>query len=384
MKSFRPNRSDIVAGLSLVIALLALLWATDPTPRTVPANTEQPQTTDNPVPGLQALDTVESVPGATTSLEQLSQMSAGIVEAASRSVVRVEHASLQRVAPSDDLETYFGKLPTENIGSGIIVDASGLVLTNYHVIRGAEEIQVRGADHLPHRAQLVGFDPLTDLALLKIAGLKLPALKWGRSGDVSSGQLVWAIGSPYGLDQSVTLGIVSSANRPTLLDSPFQDFLQTDAAINPGSSGGALIDARGRLIGINTAIAGDRFAGIGFSLPSDTAQLVVSQLLSTGSVPRGWIGVQLGNVTPARAAMAGAQADSGAYIESLNAGSNTPAVQAGLRVSDICVGFNGQPVSGPLGLIRLIAAHPIGTIAKLDVVRNGQVISVDVQVAVRP
>jgi S1-C subfamily serine protease len=381
MKSFRPNRSDIIAGLSLVIALLAFLWATAPAPQPEPATAEQPSAPNKTMSSAQAVD---AAPGSALSLEELSQTSARIVAAASRSVVRVEHASQRRVAPADDLEVYFGKLPSESIGSGIVVDASGLVLTNYHVIRGAQEIQVRGADHVLHVAQLVGFDPLTDLALLRAAQLKLPALEWGSSREVVSGQLAWAIGSPYGLDLSVTLGIISSTNRPTLLDSPFQDFLQTDAAINPGSSGGPLIDARGRLIGINTAIAGDQFAGIGFALPSDTAQPIVDQLLSTGSVPRGWIGAQLGKVSPARAAMAGTESNAGAYIESLSAGSNTPAVQAGLRVSDICVGFNGQPVSGPLGLIRLIAAHPVGTIAKLDVVRNGQVLAVDVQVAVRP
>lgn len=382
MSSFRPSRSDIVACLSLVVSLLAFIWASLGTAPPTPNHDEPPaESTSSQLASAQT----EKAPAPTTtgtSLVELSQASAQMIAMASQSVVRVEHAGPTR--PADDLEIYFGKLPLETIGSGIVVDANGWVLTNYHVVRGAERIEVRGVNNVTHTASLQGVDALTDLALLRVPELNLPALNWGESRKLTRGQFVWAIGSPHGLDQSVSMGIISSTDRPTLLDSPFQDFLQTDASINPGSSGGPLIDAHGLLIGINTAIAGDSFAGIGFALPAHAARPAVEQLRLGGHVPRGWIGVQLGEVSPRRGAVAGIEAGTGAYIESFASGNAIPAIEADLRIGDICTQFEGLEVKGPLGLIRAIAAHPIDTIATLTVVRAGRQLQVNVTVKARP
>lgn len=317
------------------------------------------------------------------SLDEISSASATVAERASRSVVRVEVA-FHRTPNSDDLEIYFGTLPQEQIASGVVVDASGFVVTNYHVIRGAEHVSVASVDGALHHATVVGYDALTDLAVLRVPDLGLPALSWGDSDQTAAGNLVWAIGNPYGLDQSVSMGVISSTDRPTMLDSPFQDFLQTDASINPGNSGGALVDARGRLIGINTAIAGDSFRGISFALPGNTARQVYEQLRAGGSVPRGWIGVQLGAVTQARAALADLKQPAGAYVESLSPVAGAPAQAAGLQVGDICIRFEQQTVSGPLGLIRQIANHPTGTTARLTILRNRHQIEVEIQVKQRP
>ncbi len=384
MSSFRPGRSDIVAGLSLVVSLLAFIWASlGPSSSTTDREALPEEGTRVEAAPAEAKNSSLANFNGPSPLE-LSRVSAELTKLASRSVVRVEHAGSTRPTTAEELEIYFGKLPSETIGSGIVVDSGGWVLTNYHVIRGAERIVVRTADNVAHAAKIQGADALTDLALLKVPELSLPAIQWGDSQKLERGHLVWAIGSPHGLDQSVSMGIVSSTNRPTLLDSPFQDFLQTDASLNPGSSGGPLIDAQGTLVGINTAIAGDSFAGIGFALPVHAARPVFEQLRAHGRVPRGWIGVQLGEVTPRRGAVAGVEAGVGAFIESFASGKTIPAIEADLRVADICTHFEGQQVKGPLGLIRDIAAHPIDTIATLSVVRAGRQLKVNVNVKARP
>ncbi len=386
MSSFHPNRSDIVAGLALVLAMLSLVWASRGRPPTVPPTPSRSPDSKASVAAIEPFNppSPSSASSGLTPLEAFSLASAEMVARASRSIVRVSHATKRRTSTDDDLELYFDKMPAETFGSGFVIDESGLVLTNYHVIRGAERVEIRSADNTTYPASLVGSDALTDLALLKVSELRLPALNWGDSRKVVSGQLAWAIGSPHGLDLSVSLGIISAVNRPTLLDSPFQDFLQTDASINPGSSGSPLLDSQGAIIGVNTAMAVDAFAGISFALPAHIAKNVVSQLRSNGSVPRGWIGVHLGSVTSTRAAMAGLEAGQGAYIESISAGDSVPAVEADLRVADICTAFEGGAVSGPVGLIRNIAAHPIGTTAKLTLHRAGQVVQVDVMIQTRP
>ena len=300
-------------------------------------------------------------------------------------MVRVESSFNGSVATNaDDLETYFGPVPQERFGSGVVVGSAGLVLTNYHVVRGARSIAVVRSDGKSLAASMAGFDSLTDLALLDVPGLELKALPWVDGPGPAPGSLVWSVGCPYELDQSVSLGIVSSSNRATLLDSPYQDFLQTDAAINPGQSGGALVDDRGRLVGITTAIAGEHFQGIGFALPSNMAQPVFAQLRDNGEVVRGWIGVELGKVTAARAAMAGLSRPSGAYVEALIGGAASPAYTAGLRRGDICLSMDGQEVVGPLGLIRKIAAQGVGQRVALSVLRDNELKEIRVQISKRP
>lgn len=375
----RPSRAEIIAGLSLVIALISLLWSGGSVSRDVPATTSEE--TLGQLPAI-----LDSQPQSLVdiTLADISLASAQLAARAASAVVRVESVYKGQPALADDLDTYFGHVPPESVGSGFVVDKLGHVLTNYHVVRGADSISIRDAHHRSSPATIVGYDSLTDLALLKSVDLAHPPLSFGDSNRLAAGQLVWAIGSPHGLDQSVTMGIISSVDRPTLLDSPFQDFLQTDASINPGSSGGPLLDTQGNVIGINTATSGSNFSGIGFALPSNVAKQVLEQLRVHGEMPRGWIGVQLGAVTPARAAVAGLERAAGAYVESLAAGDASPAQQAGLRVADICTMFQDQPVTGPLGLIRQIAGHTIHTTAKLTVMRGGQVVELTVTVQRRP
>lgn len=376
---YRPKRAEIIAGFSMVIALIALLWSGGSGSHDV-----APAATSEPLADPPSL--LDSPPASHIgiTLDDISLASTQLAARAARSVVRVESVYKGQSAPADDLDTYFGNLPPESVGSGLVVDKLGHVLTNYHVVRGADSVSIRDADHRSSPATVVGYDSLTDLALLKTANLGLPPLSFGDSSRLAVGQLVWAIGSPHGLDQSVTMGIISSVDRPTLLDSPFQDFLQTDASINPGSSGGPLLDTRGNVVGINTATSGSNFSGIGFALPSNVAKQVLEQLRNHGEMPRGWIGVQLGAVTPARAAVAGLERATGAYVESLAVGASSPAQQAGLRVADICTMFQDQPVTGPLGLIRQIAGHTIRSTAKLTVIRDGQALDLTVTVQRRP
>ena len=378
---FRPSRAEIVAGLSMVVALLSLLWSVGRVSQNAtPAANSQADGDLSPTP----LPATPPLSHSGINLDDISIASTQLAARATPSVVRVESSYKGRSAPADDLETYFGNLPPESVGSGIVVDTQGHVLTNYHVVRGADSVLIRDVKHRSLPATVVGYDALTDLALLKIVDLGLPPLSLADSTRPVAGQLVWAIGSPHGLDQSVTMGIVSSVDRPTLLDSPFQDFLQTDASINPGSSGGPLLDTRGNVIGINTATSGPNFSGIGFALPSNVAKQVLEQLREHGEMPRGWIGVQLGAVTPARAAVAGLERATGAYVESLASGDPSPAQSAGVRVADICTMFQDQPVTGPLGLVRQVAGHMINTTAKLTVMRGGQSLDLTVTVLRRP
>ena len=378
MRIQKFNRAELLAFCAIAISTLTLVVSVLVPGRQHSEVQERVHVqNDEPEVPLQAA-------GSILSLDELSAASAAVAKLAASSVVRVEASLGGAPAANGDLESYFGRLPDERLGSGVVVDAGGFVVTNYHVVRGADQVSLVDGTGKIHRAELVGHDSLTDFALLRAPDLKAPSIQWADSDQVEPGQFVWAIGNPYGLDQSVSMGIVSSTNRPTMLDSPFQDFLQTDASVNPGNSGGALVDLHGRLIGINTAIAGDSFQGISFALPSNTARQVIDQLKSTGQIPRGWIGVQLGSVTASRAALAGMRDGKGAFVESLSTGDSSPAQAAGLRVGDIIVTFDGQPVSGPLSLLRQIARHPINTSAGLTVIRKGQEMKLEVDVIQRP
>ncbi len=322
--------------------------------------------------------------GSSSDLTWLSTASARVAKEVIPSVVSVQ-AALNGASEFelDDLETYFGKIPQERFGSGVVVESDELVLTNYHVVRGARAISVVPDDGKTYSASLAGFDSLTDLALLRVPDLKATALQWADGQTPVPGQLVWAVGCPYNLDRSVSLGILSSNNRATLLDSPYQDFLQTDASINPGQSGGALVNEYGHLLGITTAIAGDYFQGIGFALPSSMARPVFAELRDHGQVLRGWIGVKLGPVSASRAALAGLNRSTGAHVEALLGGEDSPAALAGLKRGDICLQFEGREITGPLWLIRKIAQESIGSEVVLGVIRNEQRLNIRVRVSRR-
>ncbi len=256
--------------------------------------------------------------------------------------------------------------PRASLGSGSIASPDGYVVTNYHVVRQAGEIVVRLGDQREFKAELVGGDARTDIALLKIAASGLPVIAFGDSDQVAVGAPVMAIGNPFGLDQTVTTGIVSAKER-YIGAGPYDDFLQTDAAINPGNSGGPLVDAQGALVGINTAIFSQSggWQGIGFATPVNLAKDVLAQLRARGKVVRGYLGVGVTPVSPELARRYGLDEPRGALVTEVVEGS--PAARAGLKQGDVIVSFEGRPIRTPRDLTRAVAATPPGTKVTLEV-----------------
>jgi len=281
----------------------------------------------------------------------------------------------QRPGPEDFFRRFFeGPQPPErgrqSLGSGFIVSADGYVGTNFHVVRGASEIVVRLADHTEHRAKLVGGDPKTDLALLKIDAGSLPTLPFGDSDRLQVGEPVMAIGNPFGLDQTVTTGIVSAKER-FIGAGPYDDFIQTDASINPGNSGGPLVDVRGALIGINSAIFSQSggSVGIGFAIPVAIAKDVFPQLRERGKVVRGYLGVAAGPVPADIRQKLGLPAERGTLVAEVMP--RSPAASAGLSAGDVITAFQNVPIQSPNELTRRVGGTPPGTQVALKVARPG-------------
>ena len=271
----------------------------------------------------------------------------------------------------------------QSAGSGVIVGSDGYVLTNNHVLgQGAlQQVTVILSDRRERPAKLVGIDPTTDLALLKIAERNLPAVTWGDSGQLKVAEWVLAVGNPYQLGQTVTLGIVSGLNRSYEDVSSIVDYIQTDAAINPGNSGGALINRRGELVGINTWIysqsGGDQ--GIGFAIPSNIARRVSEEIIRTGEVKRGTIGeIQLASVTPALARDLGLTDTKGALV--WNMYRTASAYRAGLRPGDVIVAVDGKAIETPREFQRTLAELPIGRVITLGILREGARREIKVQI----
>ncbi len=264
----------------------------------------------------------------------------------------------------------------ETLASGVIVDASGVIVTNYHVVAQADAIRVNLADGRERDAELVGSDAASDLAVLRIDADNLVAAEWGDSSGLEVGEMVWAIGNPFGLDRTVTYGIVSGTGRRGVLENPFQEFLQTDAAVNPGNSGGPLVDVHGSIVGITTAIVGRDFRGIGFAIPSATARKVSAEILARGHVERGYIGIAL------RGLPQGLDTPAGAVVLRVEPGS--PAARSGLAEGDIVVGFDGRLVAEPAVLVLLLTRAPIDTVVQLDVIRDGSPRTIPIRIGRRP
>ena len=259
------------------------------------------------------------------------------------------------------------------LGSGVIVSNEGYILTNHHVIDGAEEITVELTDHRTYNARLIGSDPPSDLAVLKIDENNLPVLTMGNSDQARVGDMVLAIGNPLGLEQTVTAGIISAKGRSTgLSDGSFEDFLQTDAPINQGNSGGALVSATGELIGINSQILSPTGGniGIGFAIPVNMARNVMDQLIRGGSVRRGSLGVTIQALTPQAVTRLGLQSARGALVASVVSGG--PAERAGVRPGDVITTFNGNPVVDPNALRNAVAGTAPGSQVELTVWRDGR------------
>jgi len=271
-----------------------------------------------------------------------------------------------------------------NLGSGVIASSNGYILTNHHVVDGAEEIQVALADGRTVPAQVVGADPETDLAVLKISADKLPAITFGQSDGLRVGDWVLAIGNPFGVGQTVTLGIVSALGRTHLGINTFENFIQTDAAINPGNSGGALVDGAGNLVGINSAIysrtGGSQ--GIGFAIPVSLARQVMEQIIRDGGVTRGWVGIEVQDLSPELAESFELSATEGALIAGVLKGG--PADRSGVKPGDVLLKVNGKPVTDSSSLLNLIAALKPGEQAMLAVSRKKQTMEFSVKVEKRP
>ncbi|CAB5515487.1 Periplasmic serine endoprotease DegP [Achromobacter anxifer] len=320
------------------------------------------------------------------------------VARAAPSVVNVyttKHVNVPLIPLPDDpvLRQFFGQVPgvtrrqaSTSLGSGVIVNQDGYVLTNYHVVQAADAIEVALADGRRDAAKVVGADPDTDLAVLKLATLRaLPAATLASDRGLRVGDVVLAIGNPFGVGQTTTQGIVSALGRNGLGLNTYENFIQTDAAINPGNSGGALVDAAGNLVGINTAIYSESGGsmGIGFATPIEIARKVMDEIVRTGGVKRGWLGVEPQDVTPDLARAFGLERDTAGVIIA-GVMRDGPAARGGLRVGDIVLSVNGKRMTDTSGLLSEIAQLPPGQSATLGILRGGKPVELAVVVGTRP
>jgi serine protease Do len=271
-----------------------------------------------------------------------------------------------------------------SLGSGVIVDKDGYILTNYHVVKDADEIKVKLSDKREFKGKVIGADPKTDLAIVKIESDHLPVIKLGDSDKLKIGETVIAIGNPYGLNQTVTSGIVSATGRANVGIADYEDFIQTDAAINPGNSGGALVNVKGELIGINTAIfsTSGGYQGIGFAIPSSMVKTVMESLIKEGKVVRGWLGVSIQPITPALAKQFKLKEDKGALVSDVT--EESPAEKAGIRRGDVITEYNGKEVDEPSNLRNMVASTPPNREVKMKVLRDGKSITVDATITELP
>lgn len=309
---------------------------------------------------------------------------------ASAAVVSINTSKAQRGNPNanDPWFRFFygdqGNEPQGGLGSGVIVSASGYILTNNHVVEGADEIEVFLNDARHAQAKVIGTDPDSDLAVLKVELDKLPVIVLGNSDELQVGDQVLAIGNPFGVGQTVTSGIVSALGRNQLGINTFENFIQTDAAINPGNSGGALVDTSGNLLGINTAIysRSGGSMGIGFAIPVTTAKQVLEGLVKDGQVTRGWIGVEPNDLTPELADTFDVKAREGVIITGVL--QNGPAAKAGIRPGDVIVSAGDRKVADVSQLLSVVASLKPGVPVRFSIERKNQKVDLEVTPGVRP
>jgi len=338
--------------------------------------------------------TIREVVAPSSGGVQIDSLSAAAKKAIP-SVVNVftsKEVRLPRNPLADDpiFKRFFGDHPTSrsqrvnNLGSGVIVSSDGYILTNHHVVEAADEIQVALHDGRTVLAKVVGSDPETDLAVLKVNLSGLPAISFAQPDKGNVGDFVLAIGDPFGVGQTVTMGIISALERTHLGINTFENFIQTDAAINPGNSGGALVNAQGNLIGINSAIytrtGGSQ--GIGFAIPVSLVVQIMDQIIKHGSVTRGWIGVEVQDLTPELAESFKLPNTDGALIAGILKGG--PADLAGIKPGDVLIDVNGKPVKDSTSLLQLIAAQTPGQTAQLKLLRKAKEIVATVNINKRP
>ena len=349
-------------------------------------------------PALPAITIQEAIAPATAPAGRTTTTS--YAEAAQRALPAVVHiftskdVKSQRHPFADDplFRHFFGdrldnrpQQRASGLGSGVIVSPEGYVLTNNHVVEAADEIEVALNDGRKLPARIVGRDPESDLAVLQVkADSKLNAITFGHPEQLHVGDVVLAIGNPFGVGQTVTMGIVSALGRTHLGINTFEDFIQTDAAINPGNSGGALVDAAGNLIGINSAIYSRTGGslGIGFAIPVSLARNVMEQIIQTGAVTRGWIGVEVQAITPELADSFGLPSSEGTLISGVMRSS--PADRSGVRPGDVLLSVDGRKVNDPQAMLEAIAALPPGRQAGFELRRGKEKLDIKVEVGRRP
>jgi serine protease Do len=355
------------------------------------------------------LDIINQLPAksqiSSKSVEILTQLSEAQSEVAAAATPSVVNISTTRVIKSSDempldlfddpfFRRFFGdefphpNVPKEHkeqsLGSGVIVSEDGYIITNNHVIEKAQEIKVLLSNKKDYKAKLIGADPKTDIAVIKIDVKGLTALPWGDSNKLKVGEIVFAIGNPFGLNQTVTRGVISAVGRANVGIADYEDFIQTDAAINPGNSGGALVNVRGELIGINTAILSRTggYQGIGFAVPSSMSKQVMDSLLKYKKVVRGWLGVSIQEVTSDLADEFGVKDLKGALVSSVMKGS--PAEKTGIRQGDVILQYNGKLVEDTGHLRNMVSQTPIGTTVKVKLYRKKKEIEVEVVISELP
>lgn len=317
-------------------------------------------------------------------LTKINHATAEIVEAARPAVVNI--STTRTVKLQENLNPFFEdpffrrffgdrfKTPKErktaSLGSGVIVNSGGYILTSNHVIQGAEEIKVTLYDKREFKGKVVGGDAMTDIGVVKIEADNLPTIKLGDSDKLRVGEKVFAIGSPYGLNQTVTMGIVSAVGRANVGIADYEDFIQTDAAINPGNSGGAMVNVKGELVGINTAIfsTSGGYQGIGFAVPTNMAKSVMESLISKGKVVRAWLGVTIQSLTPELAKQFDLKDEKGALVGDVVEGS--PAEKSGLQRGDVIVEFEGKKIEEPNQLKNMVASTEPGKEVTLKIIRE--------------
>ncbi len=318
-------------------------------------------------------------------LSKIGQATAEIVDAVKPAVVNISTTRTIKTQGGFDpffddpfFRRFFGerfKAPKERkssgLGSGVIVESNGYILTANHVVQGSEEIKVTLSDKREFKGKIVGTDAMSDIAVIKIEAKDLPVVKMGDSSKLRVGETVLAIGSPYGLSQTVTMGIVSAVGRANVGIADYEDFIQTDAAINPGNSGGALVNVRGELVGINTAIfsTSGGYQGIGFAVPTSMAKAVMESLISKGKVIRGWIGVAIQNLTPELAKQFNLSEEKGVLIGDVV--EDGPADKAGLQRGDVIIEFDGKKIEDPNQLRNKVAVTEPGQEIEVKIIRDG-------------
>ena len=381
---------------ALILAIAVILFSAVSCDRTPKGRADVTGHSRNtPVAAVAANPALGQALGSTAISDAAEKTIDSVVNISSTRIIRTSPGSQGNLFDDPFFRRFFGQGPGEKrtpdrkqrgLGSGVIIDADGTILTNNHVVEGATELKVTLNDDRSFTAKVVGTDPSSDLAVIRIQGKTdgLKPLPIGDSDKLRLGEIVLAIGNPFGLDHTVTMGIVSAKGRSKMGLADYEDFIQTDAAINPGNSGGALINLRGELVGINTAIASQSGGsqGVGFAIPSNMARAIMSSLEGKGKVVRGYLGIKIDDVTPEIADAMGLKSGKGALVDEVL--KDSPGKKAGLRYGDIILALNGEKVESPAQLRNRIAMLGANKTAKLRIFRDGREQDVNVQLTERP